>query len=249
MMLACGKRERHGVILLLLLISFLSACADIPPEARSEQDPWEPVNRTVFEFNDAVDAVTLKPVAKGYEKVLPRPVRRSIGNFFTNLLTPSSALNNFLQGKPDGGFGELTRFMFNSTFGVAGLFDVAAAAGLEARSEDFGQTAAVWGVPAGPYIMLPFRGPTTLRDVVVMPLDIATDPLYQYDESSVRDKLVVLRIVDIRAGLLVADKLLDDSKDRYVTIRESYLQNREYEIYDGYPPEDDEFFDEFLNED
>lgn len=249
-MIVTGRnKERHGAIVVLLLASFLCACADIPPEARSEQDPWEPVNRAVFEFNDAVDRVTLKPLAKGYEKVLPQPVRRSIGNFFTNLLTPSSALNNFLQGKPDGGFGELTRFMFNSTFGIGGLFDVAAAAGLESRTEDFGQTAAVWGLPTGPYVMLPFRGPTTLRDVVVMPLDVAADPLYQYDESSVRDKLVVLRIVDIRARLLVADKLLDDSKDRYVTVRESYLQNREYEIYDGYPPEDDEFFDEFLNED
>ena len=145
MTVACRNIERHGAIVLLLLTSFLSACADVPPEARSEQDPWEPINRTVFEFNDAVDRVTLKPLAKGYEKVLPQPVRRSIGNFFTNLLTPSSALNNFLQGKPDGGFGELTRFMFNSTFGIGGLFDVAAAAGLGRRAEAAGgDPAARW---------------------------------------------------------------------------------------------------------
>ncbi len=95
--------------------------------------------------------------------------------------------------------------------------------------------------------MLPFLGPTTLRDALMMPFDIAADPLYHYDVPSVRDKLVVLRIVDLRTGLLVADKLLEDSKDRYVTLRESYLQNREYEVYDGYPPEDDEFFDEFID--
>ena len=248
MMLGACDMKRHGIVVLLLLAACLSACADIPPEARSENDPWEPVNRTVYGFNQAVDAVTLKPLAKGYEKVLPQPVRRSITNFSRNLFTPSSALNNFLQGKPDGGFGELTRFVFNSTFGIGGLFDVAAAAGLEPRREDFGQTAAVWGVPAGPFVELPFLGPRTLRHAVLLPLEILVDPLHHYDETSVREKIWFLRLIELRARVLPAEKLLEDSKDRYITVRESFLQYREYEIYDGYPPEDDEFFDEFLDE-
>ena len=199
-------------------------------------------------MNVAIDNATLKPIAKGYRYVLPRAVRKGISNFFRNLTTPRSAVNNFLQGKPANGFNEIGRFLFNSTFGIAGIFDVATSGGMEEYREDFGQTAAVWGVPDGPYVMLPFLGPKTLRDALLLPLDITANPLYHYDVASVRDRLYVLLIVDSRYHLLVADKLLDDSKDPYVTLRESYLQNREYEIYDGDPPEDDDFFDEFLEE-
>ena len=138
----------------------------------------------------------------------------------------------------------------NSIMGIGGLFDVAVLAGLEEHAEDFGQTAAVWGVPPGPYVTLPFLGPQTLRDAVLLPLDIAADPLYHYEVSSVRDPLYVLRLINLRANLLTLDELLKDSTDPYVTVRESYLQNREFEIYDGDPPtDDDEFFDEFLDED
>ena len=139
--------------------------------------------------------------------------------------------------------------MLNSTLGIGGLIDVATASGMQEYSEDFGQTAAVWGIPDGPYVMLPLLGPQTLRDAVFLPVDIIFDPLYQYDNSSVRDKLYFVRLIDLRYRLLVADKFLDDSQDRYVTTRESYLQNREYEVYDGDPPVDDDFFDEFLEED
>ena len=142
---------------------------------------------------------------------------------------------------------ELTRFVFNSTMGLGGILDVATAAGLEAYSEDIGQTVAVWGVPAGPYVMLPFLGPSTLRDAVLFPIDAIT-PLYYYDNTSVRDKLQVLRIIDLRSRLLVTEKFLEDSKDPYITLRESYLQNREFVIYDGNPPEDDAFFDEFMDD-
>jgi phospholipid-binding lipoprotein MlaA len=220
----------------------------MPDDRRNETDPWEPMNRSLFRVNVAIDNATLKPIAKGYRYVLPRAVRKGISNFYRNLTTPRSAVNNFLQGKPANGFNEIGRFLFNSTFGIAGIFDVATSGGMEEYREDFGQTAAVWGVPDGPYVMLPFLGPKTLRDALLSPLDIAADPLYQYDVASVRDRLYVLRLVDLRYRLLVADKLLDDSKDPYVTARESYLQNREYEIYDGDPPEDDDFFDEFLEE-
>ena len=233
----------------LLLTSVLSACASIPDDQRSENDPWESLNRSIFSVNRAVDNVTLKPLAKGYQKILPGPVSKGVTNFSRNLFTPRSVVNNVLQGKPVYAFTELARFLYNSTLGIGGLIDVATIGGIEEHREDFGQTAAVWGVPAGPYVTLPFLGPATLSDAVMLPFDIAADPLYHYDNSSVRDKLYILRLIDVRERLFKAEKLMADSKDPYITLRESYLQNREYEIYDGDPPEDDEFFDEFLEED
>ena len=213
-----------------------------------EHDPWEGFNRGVYAVNDATDRVLVKPLARGYKAVFPNFARRGVSNFFDNLVTPRSSLNNFLQGKPGRGFSDLGRFAMNTTFGVGGLFDVATSAGLEATDEDFGQTLAVWGVGAGPYVVLPMLGPRTLRDTVAMPVDFLADPLYHYDETSVKDKLRVLQIINLRARLLAADALLEESNDPYITIRESYLQNREYEIYDGDPPMDDDYYDEFDDE-
>lgn len=230
----------------LLLLS--SACVSIPPEQRSESDPWEPLNRPLYQVSTAIDKVSTKPIAKGYRKVVPGPVRTGVSNVFDNLTTPRSALNNFLQGKPKRGFSEIGRFLFNSTLGIAGIFDVATRSGMGKYPEDFGQTAAVWGVPDGPYVMLPILGPKNLRDAVLMPLDIAADPVFHIRRTDVRDPVVVLRIIDLRYRLLTADKFLEDSKDPYLTTRESYLQNREYQVYDGNPPEDDDFYDEFFDE-
>lgn len=204
----------------------------------------------MYRFNEGLDKISFKPLAKGYVKIIPGPVRRSVTNFSRNLSTPGNMINNFLQGKPAHGFQELARFFINSTIGIGGLFDVAGASGAEAHTEDFGQTFAVWGIPSGPYVMLPFFGPRSVRDAVALPFDIAADPLRYYDDDSVRISLWVLRFIDARARLLPLEALLKDSADPYVTIRESYLQNREFEIYDGDPPveEDDEFYDEFLEE-
>jgi phospholipid-binding lipoprotein MlaA len=232
-----------------MLALMLSACASIPEDQRVEADPWEPLNQTIFDVNQGFDKVLTKPLAKGYRGVLPGPVRKVVSNFFTNLTTPRSVINNVLQGKPLQGLSETGRFLFNTTVGIGGLFDVATAAGMEEYREDFGQTAAVWGVPDGPYVMLPFLGPQTLRDAILLPVDIVVDPLYQYENSSIRTKLYVLRLINLRHQLLTADKFLEESKNPYVTLRESYLQNRKYEIYDGDPPEeDDDFFDDFLDE-
>jgi phospholipid-binding lipoprotein MlaA len=206
------------------------------------------MNRSLYNVNRVLDDATLKPIAKGYRAVTPEPVRKGVSNFFINLSTPRSMINNFLQGKPQRGFSELGRFIVNTTVGIGGLIDIATASGFEDYREDFGQTAAVWGIPDGPYVVLPMLGPQTLRDAVFLPVDIALDPLYQYENSSVRDKLYVLRLIDLRYRLLAAERFLEDSKDPYVTLRESYLQNREYEVYDGEPPEDDDFYDEFLDE-
>lgn len=207
------------------------------------------MNRSLYSLNTTIDKVTTKPLAKGYRAIMPGPIRKGVSNFFRNLIAPRSAINNFLQGKPGRGASEIVRFVVNSTIGVGGLIDIAKRGGIEEYREDFGQTAAVWGVPDGPYVMLPLLGPQTLRDAILLPVDIVVDPLFQYNNTSVRDKLYVLRLIDLRYRLLTADKFLEDSQDRYVTIRESYLQNREYEVYDGDPPEDDDFFDEFFEDD
>lgn len=238
------------VALIALAALVVGGCAGIPAEQRVAHDPWENLNRGVYGFNDAVDRVSLKPIARGYVKVIPGPVRTGVTNFSRNLATPGSALNNFLQGKGADGMSELARFLLNSTFGLAGLIDIGSIAGLERNTEDFGQTAAVWGIPAGPYVVLPFLGPRTLRESLTLPLDILADPLHYYDDDSVRTALWALRLIDLRARVLPLEDLLQDSADPYVTVRESYLQNREFEIYDGDPPlaEDDEFYDEFLEE-
>lgn len=238
----------YSIAVLVVIAMSATACSSIPADQRVESDPWEPLNRPLYSVHTTFDNVTLKPLAKGYRKIMPGPVRKGVSNFFRNLTTPRSIINNLLQGKPKQGFSEFGRFLFNSTLGVGGLIDIASMGGMEEYREDFGQTAAVWGVPDGPYVMLPILGPQTLRDAILLPVNIIVDPLYQYDNSSVRDKLYILRAIDLRYQFLTADKFLESSKDRYITTRESYLQNREYEVYDGNPPEDDDFFDEFLEE-
>lgn len=249
---------RNAVVLLAAIATMggLSSCATTgaatAPE-RAEYDPLEAMNRKVHGFNMALDKVALKPLASGYKKVVPSPVRRSITNFFSNLTTPRSALNNFLQGKPKRGFNELGRFLFNSTLGLGGFFDVAAAGGMERYDENFAQTLSVWGVPDGPYVVLPFWGPNMASDAFALPIDYASDVWTYYDNTSVKDKVWGLRMIDLRYRLLSADSVLDDSQDPYITLREAFRQNRTFRIYDGNPPSnaefyDDELFDEFFEE-
>jgi phospholipid-binding lipoprotein MlaA len=235
----------------LLAILLANGCVSVPPERRVAHDPWEGPNRTLYNFNDGLDRVSLRPIARFYNKVLPQPVRQGVTNFSTNLYVPRSSINSFLQGKPRDGVSEILRFIINSTFGIGGLFDIASPNGLEPRNEDFGQTAAVWGIPQGPYVMLPFLGPQTLTDALLVPLDIGSDPLYYYKVRSYRDPITILRIINLRARLLPLEDILADSADPYVTVRESWLQNRQFEIYDGDPPvdeEEDDLFDEFFED-
>jgi len=230
---------------LLAALAALSACASIPPEQKSAADPWEGMNRSIYAVNDTVDRYTLKPVAKAYRAVVPSFARTGVTNFNRNLVAPASSLNNLLQGKPIRSLSEITRFIINTTVGVGGLFDLATMGGIERQHEDFGQTLAVWGVPSGPYVVIPMLGPSTLRDALAFPVTVVSDPLFHVDDSSVRDPLVVLTAIDVRYRVLAAERFLEDSKDRYVTIRESYLQNRNYEVHDGNPPVDDDFYDDF----
>lgn len=223
----------------------LSGCASQDKLSGAEHDPWESMNRGIHAFNDTLDRATLKPVAKGYKKVVPGFMRTGVTNFSQNLFAPASSLNNFLQGKGKRGFSELGRFLINTTIGLGGLFDVATDAGIERQHEDFRQTFAVWGMPDGPYVVVPFMGPRTLGDTVAIPFNIVSDPWYWHGNSSTRDKVYLLRAIDVRYRLLPAEELFKDSKDRYISIRETYLQNRRFKIYDGDPPVDDDFYEEF----
>lgn len=244
------KNARAGCVGALLALLAASGCAANMPEnaARSEVDPWEPMNRRIDAFNTELDRVTLKPITKGYQKVVPKFMQKGVTNFSMNLRGPLHIINNFLQGQGREGLSETGRFLANSTIGVLGLFDVASRMGLARYQEDFGQTLAVWGVPSGPYVIVPFLGPQTLRDALALPLDFLADPLTHYENDRIRYSLWALRMIDLRARLLGIESFVEDSFDRYIAVRESYLQNRLYQIYDGNPPEDEDFYDDFLED-
>lgn len=250
-------KQRSLTILVCALSLALAGCAGNGVQTEDGEskayDPFESFNRKIYTFNTKIDKATTKPLAKGYKRFVPAPIRRGFANVFANFTTPSSALNNFLQGKPKRGFNELGRFLFNSTLGIAGIFDVATAGGMERYDEDFSQTLAVWGMPEGPYLMLPIIGPHSMLDAAGFPVDYYTD-INTHLSAGAKDRLRFFRIVDTRARLLTAESLLEKSKDPYIALRESYLQNREFEIYDGAPPEDpdfleDEMFEDFFEDD
>jgi phospholipid-binding lipoprotein MlaA len=177
-------------------------------------------------------------------------MRRGVSNLFSNLRTPLTILNQVLQGKGRAALSDTGRFLLNSTAGVGGLFDPATRLGLEEHREDFGQTLAVWGVPDGPFVMVPLLGPRNLRDTITTPLDLVANPLFHYENTSIRDKLWSLDAVNVRARLLSGEALIEDSADPYITIRDAYRQNRLYLIFDGDPPNnDDDLFDDFLDQD
>ena len=245
------RKFRRSPVLgaLAITLVLLSGCATTQGDSGGvDYDPLEPMNRKMHGFNMAIDKVALRPLARGYKKVVPSPIRRGVTNFFSNLTTPRSALNNFLQGKPKQGFNELGRFLFNSTLGLGGLIDIASAGGMERYDENFAQTLSVWGVPDGPYIVLPLWGPNMVADVFALPVDYYSDISTYYDNSSVRSKVWGLRLVDLRHRLLSVDSILDESSDPYITVRESYMQNRDFRIYDGDPPEEDIYEDELYDE-
>ena len=233
---------------LILLVACLSACA-----STQQVDPYEDFNRAMFAVNRFGDKIIYKPFGKAYKAVVPSFARKGVNNFFDNLTTPRSALNNFLQGKPKRGFNELGRFLFNSTLGIGGLFDIAAAGDMPRYDEDFSQTLAVWGLPDGPFLYIPIWGPRTVLSTVSIPVDFTTDLQWRIGDTGVRDKLYVLRLLDVRARLLTTEEILNKSQDPYIAYREAYLQNRNFEIHDGDPPVDEDFYyfedEAFLEED
>ena len=215
------------------LVVGVTGCATT---ANNPKDPFEGFNRVMFSVNEGIDVV-VKPVAQGYDKVAPAPVKTGIGNFFGNIADIWIAVNSFLQGKPADGFSDIGRVLVNSTLGIVGLIDVASEMGLEKHAEDFGQTLGTWGVEGGPYLFWPVIGPRNVRDTFGFVVDVSADPVPHVDHVPTRNTLMGVRFVDLRASLLPADKVVEQAAfDKYNYIRDAYFQNRRSAIYDGNPP-------------
>ena len=224
---------------LLALASFLliSGCATTGGDPR---DPWEPLNRGTFAFNDHADRLVLKPIAEGYQQSVPAFMREGVNNFYGNLEDVGTGLNNFLQGKPVEGASDLGRFAVNTVLGFFGLWDIATPMGLEKHNEDFGQTLGVWGLRSGPYLVLPLLGPSTLRDAPAR----AVDPSWYYSDYMNWEIYWATRLLDTvrtRANLLQAEGVLKEAAlDRYTFVRDAWLQRRQSQVYDGKPPREKE---------
>ena len=215
-------------------------------------DPFESTNRRIHEFNRTIDKVILSPASEVYG-IVPEELRLLLDNAATNLTEPTNFVNHVLQADPESAGVVLLRFAINSTLGVLGIFDVAGNAdfyqgsapqGLRRQEEDFGQTLATWGVPAGPYIILPLLGPSTLRDAFSLGVDSATNPMFHIEKQGAKDKLLALRIIDLRDSLLPLDDTMQRAQDPYVFLRSAFRQNREFQIWDGNPPMDQDLYDE-----
>ena len=227
---------------LLAFASLLLAygCATTSGTA-NPQDPWESFNRTSYAFNDTLDKAILKPVAQGYTWVLPEFARAGVSNFFANIEDVGTGINNILQGKVAQGGSDFGRFAFNSVVGILGLWDVATPLGLEKHYEDFGQTLGWWGVPSGPYLVIPFLGPSSARDAPARYVDSYTSYYPYVDDIAVRNSLYGLGIVNTRASLLKGEKILDEAAlDKYTFVRDAWLQRRRSQVYDGNPPREKE---------
>lgn len=249
------KRSTDRLTRLLLTILVLPAFAG--PVWSSDDDPFEPVNRVVFEFNDTVDQIALRPAAKLYQAVMPEFAERGVRNFFDNLGEVRNVVHNGLQGKPGGVARSSGRLLINSTVGIGGLFDVATKIGIKRSPEDLGQTLGVWGLDSGPYLVIPVLGPSSLRDGIGRAADPWLNPMvYSSLSWTERAGVGVLSGLQTRADLLSAESLV--SGDPYILFRQSYLSKREYDVLDG-RLESDEFIeddpmapmeeDDFLSED
>lgn len=221
-----------ALVLLVTTVGCASIPAGVPP---SPNDPWEPFNRSVFQFNEGLDAYVLKPIVAGYRFILPEIIRDGIYNFFANYSDIYTALQNLLQGNPGLAFNDLMRVVVNTTMGLGGLIDLATPGGLEKHKEDWGQTFGVWGVPAGPYVVLPFFGPSNVRDTFGTVADIESDYLFTYlKDIGVRNSVTGLRIINGRNTYYEAGDLLDVAAiDKYSFVRDAYIQRRQYQIDEG----------------
>ncbi|MGQ9660700.1 MAG: MlaA family lipoprotein [Thermochromatium sp.] len=232
----------------LVAPTLLLGCASQPGYERDPRDPLEPFNRASFQFNRDFDQAFVQPIAKGYRKITPEPVDRGLTNFFNNLADVTSAVNNALQFKLSRAGSDVGRLFINSTVGMLGFIDVATNVGLPSYKEDFGQTLGYWGLEPGAYLVMPFLGPSTMRDVIGMAGDMVTDPLVNLRQHQVRWGLIGVRLVDRRADLLTATEILEGAAmDPYRFVREAYLQRRLNQVYDGHPPTDGsqpDFWDE-----
>ncbi|WP_242467369.1 MlaA family lipoprotein [Thiocapsa imhoffii] len=229
---------------MILVPLLLMGCGSSPSRISEPRDPLEPFNRAVFRFNSDFDKAFLQPIAKGYRAITPAPVERGVTNFFANISDVTSVVNNILQFKMSRAGSDVGRLFINSTVGVFGFVDVATNVGLPSYKEDFGQTLGYWGLDSGAFIMLPFLGPSSVRDAFGDVGDLFTDPLfhlgplYGFDEEHVYWGLIALRAVDRRANYLTTTQILEDAAlDPYILLRDAYLQRRHYRVHDGNPPD------------
>ncbi|MCF7970880.1 MAG: VacJ family lipoprotein [Methylococcaceae bacterium] len=231
--------KKYHFVLGVIGISFLQACTTVP--VTDPIDPWEGMNRDILEFNDEVDRIILKPAAKGYQWITPEFLDVGISNFFSNLKDIGVSVNDFLQAKPKQGAMDSARFLVNSTVGVAGFVDVATMIDLPKHEEDFEQTLAVWGVPSGPYVVIPFLGPSSVRGIGGKVGDTALHPLtytFFFGSTALSTGLSVglrgTEIIDVRADFLDAETVAAEAAvDRYLFFRSAYMQRRQYLINDG----------------
>ncbi len=254
-------RSRFSILVLCALLGACASTNSTQPEpgageAASEQlfnpDPFEAFNRDMYAFNEGFDKAIGKPVATTYVKIVPAPVRRSVTNFFNNLWEPNSIINALLQGKFHKAASSSARFIINSTAGILGLFDVAAKLDVPRQQEDLGQTLAVWGVKDGPYLMLPFLGPSNVRDATTLAVEwVSTDMVPIVFDGTERWVIGGVRLIDARASVLGLEEALQFQVDPYIFLRESYRQSRLVQINDGAPQleaEEDPFEDALFAE-
>ena len=223
---------RLGGLMALVGLSLLPAMS----QAASEEDPWESFNRPIFRCNDTVDTYALKPIAQGYRAVTPQFLEDGVHNVFGNIGDVGNLANNLLQGKLHNAGVDTGRLIFNTTFGVLGFFDVAKHMGLRKSDEDFGQTLGVWGLNSGPYLVIPLLGPSTVRDATGRVPDSFLTPYPHMDHVPTRNVTRGVQVVDTRANLLQAERLV--SGDKYIFIRNAYLQSREFKVKDGQVEDD-----------
>jgi phospholipid-binding lipoprotein MlaA len=238
-------RSARCAVRAVLLAALLAAAGGVQAQAavdapaRSSVDPLEPYNRAMFGFNEAVDRIVLVPLSRGYVAVVPELARTGVSNVFGNFADAWSAVNQALQGKGEAAATMTMRVMTNTLFGIGGLFDVASDLGMERQSEDFGQTLGRWGLPAGPYFVWPLLGPSSIRDTLGRPLDLAWSPSLVVTHEPTSYAISTLRLVDTRTGLLGATDVLGSiALDKYVFVRDAYLARRRNLVYDGDPPEE-----------
>jgi phospholipid-binding lipoprotein MlaA len=221
----------------VLALLLLSGCAT----GQDPRDPLEPMNRKIYAFNERVDKAVLKPVAEGYVAVVPSMARTGVNNVFRNLGVVVTAANNALQIKVPNLAQDVLRFSVNLVWGLGGIIDVASELGIGYHEEDFGQTLGYWGIEAGPYLVLPILGPSTMRDTVALPADFYISPYNHIDDRGTRYGVLALRVVDLRASLLSADQILQAQFDPYSFLRDVYLRRREHQVRDGkLPPQQEE---------
>ncbi len=227
------------VVSAILAAAALVGCASIPEDQRDPRDPLEAYNRGVHKFNTVVDDALFKPIAKGYKAITPEPVDRGVTNFFNNIADVNSAVNNLFQFKLSRFGSDLGRIAINSTVGILGFVDVATNMGLPSYKEDFGQTFGYWGDVDSPYLVVPVFGPSTVRDSVGRVGDSLVDPFFSVEKDRIYWGFVALRVIDQRADLLTAGKILEEAAvDPYSFVRDAFLQRRRSQIFDGNPPPD-----------